>query len=144
MNCEGFRNRLLDFVEKEIPESEYAAYASHLNDCSTCSKLLSEIQGIMQEIDEEKKVELNPYLIRRIEERLALAPSHRVSYFSLPTNSFAPILAGFAGIIVGLYLSWMVGLMDTESETDEFVNTTDQIEDQQETSAETNVLTLNE
>ena len=63
-------NKLLLYHLGELKDQDMNQVAEHLKTCSKCSFALNEIRLTMAVIDEEKKMEVNPFLYTRIEQKL--------------------------------------------------------------------------
>lgn len=70
MNCKTVHNKLIFFVEKELPVSEMKQVQLHLESCTKCALFEKEMQLTFGIIEEEKLLEPNPFFYTRVKARL--------------------------------------------------------------------------
>lgn len=59
MKCEELAERLTDFLEGELEESEQAAALEHLSSCGSCEAVLAGTRDVMQLAQDHGRVELS-------------------------------------------------------------------------------------
>lgn len=106
MNCTEVEKLLWFYAEGTLPESSVPRVKEHLQQCSACSALHSELKNTLQLFEAEKQVTANPFLYTRVLQKLEnQKPSSH--YFSIPLiirNLALSSLAIFAGILLGINL----------------------------------------
>ena len=70
MNCKTIHNKLIFFLEKELPVSEMKLVQEHLENCSECVLFVEEMRRTFGILEEEKTPELNPYFYTRVKAKL--------------------------------------------------------------------------
>lgn len=66
MNCLTCRKNLVAYLEEKLPEDRRSITTDHLNTCTACSELYSEMKKAYILIEEEKAIECNPFLTTRV------------------------------------------------------------------------------
>ena len=66
MNCLTCRKNLVAYLEDKLPDDMRSITTDHLNTCTACSELYSEIKKAYILIDAEKAIECNPFLVTRV------------------------------------------------------------------------------
>ena len=56
MECEQIKDRLTEYVNKEMIEDEYKAFQAHLDECADCRKELEPIQAILSACKQWKSI----------------------------------------------------------------------------------------
>jgi len=56
MQCERIKDRLTEFVDKEMSDDEYKAFQAHLDECEDCRKELEEIQSVLDACKQWKDI----------------------------------------------------------------------------------------
>lgn len=70
MNCKTIHNKLIFFLEKELPVSEMNGIQEHLDNCSECARFVDEMKLTFDVLETEKSTELNPFFYTRVKARL--------------------------------------------------------------------------
>lgn len=70
MKCKTIHNKLIFFLEKELPVSEMKEVQEHLKSCSECALFAEEMQLTFGILEEERTLEVNPYFYTRVKARL--------------------------------------------------------------------------
>jgi predicted anti-sigma-YlaC factor YlaD len=69
MNCKTVHNKLIFFLEKELPGSEMNLVEEHLKSCTECALFVEEMQKTLGVIETEKQAEENPFFYTRVKAR---------------------------------------------------------------------------
>lgn len=70
MNCKTVHNKLVFFVEKELPVSEMKQVQEHLESCSECALFVKEMQLTFGILENEKVTDDNPFFYTRVKARM--------------------------------------------------------------------------
>lgn len=70
MKCKAIHNKIIFFVEKELPVSEMKQIREHINNCPNCALFAKDLQKTLRILDSEKVVEENPFFYTRVKVRL--------------------------------------------------------------------------
>lgn len=70
MKCKKVHNKLIFFLEKELPVSEMDQVQLHLNECSECALFAAEMKNTLQILDSDKVRDENPFFYTRVKARL--------------------------------------------------------------------------
>ena len=119
--CQGIRERLVDFIEGELPPQEYCRIEAHLGRCPHCSREMSELRGVLERARSLPAPTVPADLLdgfgaavrRRIatERSPRLSPWRKVGSWLAGCVSLRPIPALSAAAVLGFLLA--IGLMHT-------------------------------
>lgn len=70
MKCKAIHNKIIFFVEKELPISEMKQVQKHLDSCSECALFAEEMRKTFGILEREKVTETNQYFYTRVKARL--------------------------------------------------------------------------
>jgi Putative zinc-finger len=70
MKCKTVHNKLIFFLEKELPVAEMQAVQEHLNSCTACSLFAEDLKKTLSILESDKTPELNPFFYTRVKMRL--------------------------------------------------------------------------
>jgi hypothetical protein len=70
MNCKTVHNKLIFFLEKELPDSEMNLVQEHLESCPECALFAEEMKLTLSILESDKVLEGNPYFYTRVKARL--------------------------------------------------------------------------
>nr|WP_319572773.1 zf-HC2 domain-containing protein [uncultured Draconibacterium sp.] len=70
MKCNTVHNKLIFFLEKELPVSEMEQVQQHLDECSECALFAAEMKNTLQILDSDKVTDENPFFYTRVKARL--------------------------------------------------------------------------
>lgn len=70
MKCNTVHNKLIFFLEKELPVSEMEQVQKHLDECSECARFAAEMKNTLQILDTDKVSDDNPFFFTRVKARL--------------------------------------------------------------------------
>ena len=70
MKCKKIHNKLIFFIEGDLPENEMAAVSAHLEVCSSCREFVEEMKKTLGIINLEKQVQVSPYFYTRVKARM--------------------------------------------------------------------------
>jgi hypothetical protein len=57
MKCKEINNAIIRFIDKELPQEKIAEFKEHLNGCSKCAKLYSDITAAYNSINIKEEIE---------------------------------------------------------------------------------------
>lgn len=66
MNCSTCQNNLIAYLEEKLPIGMQSDIADHLESCTKCLDLFTEMKITYGIIDAEKAIECNPFLATRV------------------------------------------------------------------------------
>jgi len=102
MKCKTIHNKLIFFLDRELPAVEMKQFGEHLNSCPECALFLEEMKKTLGIIATEKSVEENPFFYTRIKARLENQEAEQVPRLTLLTRVVQPV-AFTAILLVGIY-----------------------------------------
>ncbi len=70
MKCNKVHNKLIFFLEKELPVSEMVQVQKHLDECSECALFAEEMKNTLSILDSDKVTDENPFFFTRVKARL--------------------------------------------------------------------------
>ncbi|MFV0590814.1 MAG: anti-sigma factor family protein [Draconibacterium sp.] len=70
MKCKAVHNKLIFFLERELPEPEMKAVREHLDACPDCALFAEEMKTTLSILETEKVSEVNPYFYTRVKAKL--------------------------------------------------------------------------
>ncbi|WP_372647994.1 anti-sigma factor [Draconibacterium sp.] len=70
MKCNTVHNKLIFFLEKELPVSEMKQVQQHLDECSECARFAAEMKNTLQILESDKLTDENPFFYTRVKARL--------------------------------------------------------------------------
>lgn len=109
MNCDSFKDQLMEFTDGSLPVQEHAAAAAHLTECESCREAMRQEERLAQVLSEGLHasvagVELNHEAKRRIRARLTEKPKLWGEFFEGWQVRWAMGAAATALIVAGVYL----------------------------------------
>ncbi len=113
MTCDRIHGSLIFYLEGSLSGHEMEAVQQHLTECPECALFLEQLEGSLQVIETEKKIESNPFLITRIEQQIETMQEKK-------SNSFFPAFQKIlqpAMLALLLIASVMAGMKMGESLT---------------------------
>jgi hypothetical protein len=114
MNCSRFETLLSDYADGRLDARVQAAAAKHLEECSGCSTLLTEVQELREELQNFPEVQVSEELIDRILLRTSGRPEAYSFWKDLVVPTFQPFLSqryAFATIMMFVFISFSVNMM---------------------------------
>lgn len=70
MKCNKVHNKLIFFVEGELPGEEMQAVQEHLHHCPECALFAEELKLSLSILETEKEPEINPFFYTRVKAKL--------------------------------------------------------------------------
>nr|WP_321353489.1 zf-HC2 domain-containing protein [uncultured Draconibacterium sp.] len=70
MKCKNVHNKLIFFLEKELPVSEMKQVQQHLDECSACALFAEEMKNTLSILESDKVTDENPFFFTRVKNRL--------------------------------------------------------------------------
>ena len=70
MKCKNVHNKLIFFLEKELPVSEMKQVQQHLDECSACALFAAEMKNTLSILESDKVTDENPFFFTRVKTRL--------------------------------------------------------------------------
>jgi len=112
MNCEDFKNRIVEALYNELSGEELEEFSRHLGSCSMCASLFQGMKATVHIMERRKNPEINPSfsteLWNRIEPSLSSEKPHRMrtvfAWRPSALPSWAYGLAALFLIVVGIYI----------------------------------------
>lgn len=104
MKCTEFENKIIDFLEKKLSESETSKFEKHKASCKTCKQKLLFIESTFNFIETEKKENVNQFISTRIISKTEATNNK----FVLVKKALQPIMAAAMitiAVIFGNFLS---------------------------------------
>ncbi len=66
MNCKDFEHNIINYLEKNLSETQNNNFLKHYNKCDKCKKKLKYFKKSFEIIENQKKTEVNPFIETRI------------------------------------------------------------------------------
>jgi hypothetical protein len=95
VNCKSFREKLLEQSEEGEASWLSSEMYGHKDNCAECLWFYETIRTQYQHLEEEKKIEVNPYLINKIMLKTSI-PKNNIFF----KTSFAKSPLSFIGVIL--------------------------------------------
>ncbi|MFO8235937.1 MAG: zf-HC2 domain-containing protein [Bacteroidales bacterium] len=122
MNCKTINNRLLDFIDNNLPENEMQAIRAHLDECDKCRSLYVKMQDAWQNVNEDK-IPYQPFFYTRLKAKMEDRYNKSTRFQQLQKLILQPalyfVILGF-GIFIGIQIGQ--GVDNTETETTAYMN----------------------
>ncbi|MDX9928719.1 MAG: zf-HC2 domain-containing protein [Bacteroidales bacterium] len=112
MNCREINRYLFSYAEGQLSDEESIAVEKHLEACSECKGIVDEIRLFLAFVDEDKRVEENPFFFTRVESRLLKPVAGRSLAPSRLIPAFAALLFFIGGILAGVNIGKLYGTGD--------------------------------
>ena len=81
MKCKTLHNKLIFFLEGELPEKEMELVKKHLSECSTCASFAEEMKQTLGILETEKSPAVNPFFYTRLKAKLENQESEQKQVF---------------------------------------------------------------
>ena len=81
MKCKTLHNKLIFFLEGELPEKEMEIVKNHLSECSTCASFTEEMRQTLGILEAEKSPAVNPFFYTRLKAKLENQESEQKQVF---------------------------------------------------------------
>lgn len=101
MRCKEFENKIIDYLESELSDSDMNRMKKHLEECDNCNHLYTEIKKTYELLEQEKAPELQAGFFERVQSRKTF--QNATSGKMVTLNRFYAAAAAIA-IMVGLAL----------------------------------------
>lgn len=110
MNCKTVHNKLIFFLEKELPVSEMEQVQKHISACPGCSLFFEDMKKTLSILDEEKSPEVNPFFYTRVKAKLENMETVQESIVSRPvlTRVLQPVVFSII-LLLGIYSGIKIG-----------------------------------
>jgi len=66
VNCNKYENKILDYFDNNLSETEHSAFEEHLKNCNSCKQKITFFRSTLSVINEEKQQKVNPHVTTRI------------------------------------------------------------------------------
>ena len=101
MDCISTENKLIFFLENNLPADQVREITNHLASCAGCSAKLEFLKETLSLLDKEKSTSLQPFLFTRIQGRLQETEIPRKFRVLRPLFLAAVLIVGlFSGILM--------------------------------------------
>jgi len=70
MECNTLHNKLIFYLEGDLPEKEMEQLRIHLSECSECAQFAGEMQKTLGILEAEKSPEVNPFFFTRLKAKM--------------------------------------------------------------------------
>ncbi len=120
MKCKTIHDRLIFFIEGELPQQEMREVALHLDECTECAAFAEDMRRTLGIVELEKNIQTAPYFYTRIKRRMEKQQEAEVVHVSFPLwekvlqpAMFSVLL--LAGIFTGIKIGDKAGSNIPES-----------------------------
>jgi hypothetical protein len=112
MNCEEFKNRIVDALYDELSGRDLEEFSDHMNSCSTCASLFQGMEVTVNTMDQRKNPEMDPSFSaefwNKIEPSLSSEKPQRIrpvfTWHPSALPAWAYGIAAMFLIVVGIYV----------------------------------------
>ncbi|NIP42082.1 MAG: zf-HC2 domain-containing protein [candidate division Zixibacteria bacterium] len=117
-DCKEIKDRLIEFIEGNLEDSQEKDFRKHLDECQECRALFNRFEAVYNSADESEEIELSPDFMNRLEERVEKYEDEKVSlseiweYFSGKARPAIASIALIGAIIAGYFLGSGVAVRD--------------------------------
>ena len=108
MKCKNVHNKLIFFLEKELPVSEMEQVQKHLDECSECARFTAEMKNTLQILDNDKVNDENPFFYTRVKERLAKQAEEQPAVRPVLVRILQPVAFSIL-LLLGIYGGFKLG-----------------------------------
>lgn len=101
MNCDNIQDHIFYNTTDSLPKDEQKLLKEHLNSCTHCQQLYQIQKAYSSTIDNEKELNIPPFLMTRIQARMEqqVIPQNNWTLFSTLSTSIVAI-----GLFIGLFI----------------------------------------
>ena len=109
MNCTEIHKNLIFYIEGDLSSEKEKIIKMHLEKCDKCKHLYNEMKNTLGVINNESKVEVNPFFYTRVKAKMedvkesSYSPVYRPAFMRIIQTSVAVVLIAFA-VFVGVRL----------------------------------------
>lgn len=110
MKCKTLHNKLIFFLEGELPEKEMELVKTHLSECGTCTAFAEEMKKTLGVLEAEKSPAVNPFFYTRLKAKMENQGPEQKQVFWRP--AFVRVLQPVAFsilLIIGVYAGIKIG-----------------------------------
>ena len=86
MNCKTIHNKLIFFLERELPVSEMNLVREHLENCSECALFVDEMRKTLSILENDKITGKNPFFYTRVKSRMEKQVVESISAMLFPNS----------------------------------------------------------
>ncbi|QIA06783.1 anti-sigma factor family protein [Draconibacterium halophilum] len=108
MKCNKVHNKLIFFLEKELPVSEMEQVQKHLDECSECALFAAEMKNTLSILDSDKVRDENPFFFTRVKARLENQAEEQLSARPVLTKVLQPVAFSII-LLLGIYGGFKLG-----------------------------------
>lgn len=108
MKCNKVHNKLIFFLEKELPVSEMEQVQKHLDECSECALFAAEMKNTLSILDSDKVTDENPFFYTRVKARLENQTEVQLSVRPVLARILQPVAFSII-LLLGIYGGFKLG-----------------------------------
>lgn len=108
MKCKNVHNKLIFFLEMELPVSEMEQVQKHLDECSECARFAAEMKNTLQILDNDKVNDENPFFYTRVKERLSKQAEEQPAVRPVLVRILQPVAFSIL-LLLGVYGGFKLG-----------------------------------
>ncbi len=110
MKCKTLHNKLIFFLEGELPEKEMGLVKTHLSECGTCAAFAEEMKKTLGILETEKSPAVNPFFYTRLKSKLENQESEQKQVFwrSALVRVLQPAAFSIL-LLIGIYIGIKIG-----------------------------------
>lgn len=110
MKCKTLHNKLIFFLEGELPEKEMELVKTHLSECGTCAAFAEEMKKTLGILEAERSPAVNPFFYTRVKAKLENQESEQKQVFWKPAlvRVLQPAIFSIL-LMVGIYAGIKIG-----------------------------------
>ncbi len=110
MKCKTLHNKLIFYLEGDLPEKEMEQLRIHLSECSECAEFAGEVQKTLAVLEAEKSPEVNPFFYTRLKAKMeaGVPPSEKAIRRPALARILQPALFSLL-LLTGIYSGIKIG-----------------------------------
>jgi len=110
MKCKTLHNKLIFYLEGDLPEKEMKQVRIHLSGCSECAEFAGEMRKTLNVLETEKSPEVNPFFYTRLKAKMEAGAqsSEKVTGHPALTRILQPALFSLL-LLIGIYSGIKIG-----------------------------------
>mgnify|MGYP001074392682 CR=1 FL=1 len=107
MKCKDLHNKLIFYLEGDLPQNEMEQVKIHLGNCADCEAFAEEMDKTLGVLEAEKSPEINPFFYTRLKAKMELHSESKVGN-PLLVRVLQPALFSLL-LLAGIYSGIKIG-----------------------------------
>jgi predicted anti-sigma-YlaC factor YlaD len=110
-NCENIRDKLIEFIEGELPKDEYIQFKNHLAECRNCRQLHERFAAVYTKTDQKAALDLSPDFYARLQARVDGYENNLIRLSDIVTvfsGKIRPVIISFS-FVLAIMIGYLMG-----------------------------------